>query len=149
MPLGAELRAVTGLLGPQALAGGITLDCPTLDDRAVVLADAQRLRQALTHLLGNAVKYNRPGGRVQISAACCGGRWQIAVRDTGLGMDADQLARLFTAFEPVGRETGSIAEGGLGLLLSRGWVRAMGGDISVTSLPGDGSVFTVDLPVAP
>ena len=149
VPLGAELRAVTGLLGPQALAGGITLDCPTLDDRAVVLADAQRLRQALTHLLGNAVKYNRPGGRVQISAACCGGRWQIAVRDTGLGMDADQLARLFTAFEPVGRETGSIAEGGLGLLLSRGWVRAMGGDISVTSLPGDGSVFTVDLPVAP
>ena len=149
VPLDAVLQAVLGLLGPQALAGGITLDCPTLGDRAAVLADAQRLRQALSNLLCNAIKYNRPGGMVQISAACCGGRWQIAVRDTGLGMDDSQLARLFNAFERVGRETSGIAGSGLGLLLSRGWVRAMGGDISVTSQPGEGSVFTVDLPAAP
>ena len=71
------------------------------------------------------------------------------MRDTGLGMDDSQLARLFNAFERVGRETSGIAGSGLGLLLSRGWVRAMGGEISVTSQPGDGSVFTVDLPAVP
>ena len=67
----------------------------------------------------------------------------------GLGMDDGQLARLFNAFERVGRETSGIAGSGPGLLLSRGGVRAMGGDISVTSQPGVGSVFTVDLPAAP
>ena len=149
VPLDAVLRAVVDLLGPQALAGSITLDCPPLPDPAAVLADAQRLRQALLNLVGNAIKYNRPGGVVQVSTARCDGRWQIAVRDTGLGMDAGQLARLFTAFERVGRETSGIAGSGLGLLLSRGWVRAMGGEISVASQPGEGSVFTVDLPAAP
>jgi diguanylate cyclase (GGDEF)-like protein/PAS domain S-box-containing protein len=148
VPLDGVLRAIVDLLGPQALAATITLLCPTLAGSATVLADTQRLRQVLLNLVGNAIKYNRPGGRVQISAARCDGRWQIAVRDTGLGMDAGQLARLFTAFERVGRETSGIAGSGLGLVLSRGWVRAMGGEISVTSQPGEGSVFTVDLPAA-
>lgn len=146
--LPALLQAVTDLLGPQALAAGITLQAAEVPVGACVLADEQRLRQALLNLVGSAIKYNRLGGEVQIRTLRCDGRWQIAVRDTGLDMDAGQLARLFTAFERVGRETSGIAGSGLGLLLSRGWVRAMGGEIHVTSQPGEGSVFTVDLPVA-
>jgi diguanylate cyclase (GGDEF)-like protein/PAS domain S-box-containing protein len=149
VPLAVALRVVLDLLGPQALAGGVSLDCPAVADSAAVLADPQRLRQVLINLVGNAIKYNRPGGLVRVAVVAGDGRWQIAVRDSGLGMDAGQLARLFTAFERVGRETSGIAGSGLGLVLSRGWVRAMGGEISVASQPGEGSVFTVDLPAAP
>ena len=140
------LRSVLDMVEPQAQAAGIRL---VLSDDALggcALADEQRLRQVLLNLLSNAIKYNRPGGQVRLGSLMSGERWLISVEDTGLGMEQSQLARLFTAFERAGREASAIAGSGLGLVLSRGWMRAMGGDITVASTPGSGSGFTLDLP---
>ena len=142
------LRSALAMVEPQAQAAGIELVLTSDALDGCVLVDEQRLRQVLLNLLSNAIKYNRPGGRVLVGGLNTGGRWLIMVHDTGLGMDEAQLARLFTAFERAGRETSNIAGSGLGLVLSRGWVRAMGGDITVTSTPGSGSVFTLALPAA-
>ena len=142
------LQSALAMIEPQAQAAGIELvltgDAP--DGSAQI--DEQRLRQVLLNLLSNAIKYNLAGGRVLVGCQHASARWLVTVADTGLGMDEAQLARLFTAFDRAGRETSDIAGSGLGLVLSRGWVRAMGGDISVTSLPGSGSVFTVSLPAS-
>ena len=142
------LQSTLDMVEPQAQAAGIALVLTgdALAGRAQI--DEQRLRQVLLNLLSNAIKYNRPGGRVLVGCQQASARWLVTVADTGLGMDETQLARLFTAFDRAGRETSDIAGSGLGLVLSRGWVRAMGGDISVTSVPGGGSVFTLALPAA-
>lgn len=111
-----------------------------------VLADRQRLQQVLLNLLSNAVKYNRPDGTVALSyEETPRGRVRIAVRDSGPGLSAEQLARLFVPFERLGVDT-TVAEGtGMGLALTKGLVEAMGGAIGVKSAPGEGSVFWVDL----
>ena len=114
----------------------------------MVRADPQRLQQVLEHLLRNAVVYNRAGGEVSVDVrADAQGVW-LQVRDTGCGMDEQQLARLFTPFERLGAEARRTAGRGLGLALSRQWLQAMGGSISVQSTPDVGSTFTLWLPAA-
>ena len=113
-----------------------------------VRADRRRLKQVLANLLSNAVKYNRPGGSVVVRAAVQGGRVQLDVSDTGRGMKAEQLDRLFQPFERLGAQRGPVAGTGLGLALSRQLLEAMGGQISVSSTPERGSTFRLQLPVA-
>ncbi len=119
-----------------------------------VLADRQRLRQVLLNLLSNGVKYNREGGRLRIACrrvqASGGGEshLRVEVSDTGAGLSADEVARLFTPFERLSAEK-SFTEGtGLGLALSKGLVEAMQGTIGVESIPGEGSTFWLCLPLA-
>ena len=146
------------MLSVAGLDGGLSYD-----DRGVpaaplwVQADARRLRQVLSNLLSNAVKYNRPGGRVTVRAlrqaavegdAVQGEVLALQVADTGAGMTAEQMARLFNPFERLGAQHGSVRGTGLGLALSKQLVEAMGGSLTAESAPGRGTVFTVRLRAA-
>jgi len=114
----------------------------------VVRADRQRLVQVLLHLLSNAVKYNHPGGRVEVSCAPVGpGRVRLQVADTGCGIPPEDLDRVFVAFDRIGDRHG--VEGtGVGLAVSKHLVERMGGTVVAESVPGVGSTFCVDLVVA-
>jgi signal transduction histidine kinase len=119
-------------------------------DRDVyVQADPQRLKQVLLNLLSNAVKYNRTGGRVTITCVDApDARVRICIADTGTGIPADKLDRLFTPFDRLGAEHSGVEGTGLGLALCKRLVEAMGGIIGVDSVVDEGSTFWVELPVA-
>ncbi len=146
----AELLEHTlGLVRPIADRHGVTLVDP--GDRfghAHILADRQRCHEVLLNLLSNAVKYNRPGGRVTVSAVeSPGGRLRVAVTDTGAGIRPEKLASMFRPFERLGAEQTSIEGTGLGLALSKGLVEAMGGTIGVESVVDEGTTFWVEFPL--
>jgi signal transduction histidine kinase len=113
----------------------------------VVTADSTRLGQVAANLIDNAVKYTPAGGRVEVEALRQGDRALLRVRDTGIGIRPDELARIW---DRLFRGDTSRAERGLGLGLSlvRAVVEAHGGTVEVTSEPGKGSTFTVALPIA-
>jgi len=114
-------------------------------------ADPTRLTQVLSNLLDNAVKFTPDGGRISVTAAITAGAVNIDVRDTGIGLSADHLQRIFDPFAQV-REPRDPAQSGLGLGLSlvRGLIELHGGTVRVTSDGlGQGSCFTVCLPTIP
>ncbi|HEX6364106.1 MAG TPA: PAS domain-containing sensor histidine kinase [Albitalea sp.] len=115
---------------------------------ADVWCDALRLRQVMLNLMSNAVKYNRPGGRVRIEAALEGERVRVRVIDTGIGMTPEQLAHLFEPFNRLGRERQGVDGAGIGLALSRQLVVAMKGELKVASRAGEGTSVDVVLPRA-
>jgi signal transduction histidine kinase/DNA-binding response OmpR family regulator len=147
------VRDVESLMRPQALARGLELQVDI--DRAVpasVRLDATRVKQVLFNLLSNAIKFC-DHGQVTLDLRVrpgTGGRPELhlCVTDTGAGMDAPTLARLFHRFErgePA--SPGAIGGSGLGLEISRRLARLMGGELSATSRPGQGSCFTLSLPL--
>ncbi|MBI5366171.1 MAG: hypothetical protein HZA54_03965, partial [Planctomycetes bacterium] len=112
-------------------------------------ADRTRLKQILYNLLSNAIKYNRQGGRVEVRASVQGERLMIAVEDTGSGIREEELPRLFQEFERLDSGPGPRPEGtGLGLVLTRRLVELHGGTVAVASVWGQGTTFTVALPLA-
>jgi signal transduction histidine kinase len=115
-----------------------------------VVADPERLRQILANMLSNAVKYTDAGGRVVIGAGSGDpGRVRIWVTDSGIGIPADQIPRVFEPFFQVERGTTRRYPGiGLGLTIARDLARAMKGDIVLESTPGSGTTITVVLPSA-
>jgi PAS domain S-box-containing protein len=135
------------LLDAQAKAHGITLDLST--PLLLLRADRTRLRQVFLNLLSNAVKYNREGGRVSVRGQLRPeGFYRISFKDSGYGIQAERLGELFQPFNRVGAERGSIEGTGIGLVITKTLVQAMGGCIGVTSVFGQGSTFWVDLPLA-
>jgi signal transduction histidine kinase len=132
---------------PLSNERSITIETPERED-IFVLADRQRLKQVLLNLLSNAIKYNRDHGRVTISAERVAAKLRIDVSDTGQGIASDKLDRLFTPFERLGAEGSDIQGTGLGLALSKSLVEVMGGELSVESEPGEGSTFSIELPIA-
>ena len=134
------------LIGPLADSAQIDLHLEVED--ATVLADRQRLRQVLLNLLSNAVKYNRAGGSVWISShPGAGERACITVVDSGPGIAATSLERLFEPFERLGAEETGVEGSGLGLSLTKRLVEAMGGTIEVDSEPDRGSTFRIGFPL--
>jgi adenylate cyclase len=128
----------------------LSVDCPR--DLPAIEADAMRLRQILLNLLSNACKFTK-GGSVILRVACVSHEHQdcieFAVTDTGIGMNAEQMQRLFEEFSQADASTASHYGGtGLGLAITRRLCHMMGGDVTVESTPGKGSTFTVRLPVA-
>jgi PAS domain S-box-containing protein len=117
-----------------------------------VLADARRLKQVFLNLLSNAIKYNRSGGTVTVECwptqATATPELRICVKDTGLGLSVEKIARLFTPFDRLGAEQTGIEGTGLGLAYSKRMVAAMGGTLGMESMIGTGSTFWVDLPLA-
>ncbi len=147
--LAATVAEVNSLLAPQAAQAGVRLG-PAPEAAAWVLADPQRLRQVLLNVGSNAVKYNNAGGAVRWALATVrlhgASAWCLQVEDEGPGMDAQQLARLFQPFERLGREHSGIEGTGLGLVIARRLVEALGGSITVHSRSGHGTRVQVQLP---
>jgi signal transduction histidine kinase len=115
-----------------------------------ITADPMRLRQILLNLLSNACKFTKEGDvKLQVRRVADGRSWiEMAVADSGIGMTAEQQAKLFEEFTQADATTAQRFGGtGLGLAISRKLARMMGGDVTVASEPGKGSVFTVRLPV--
>lgn len=116
---------------------------------AKVQADAGRLRQILNNLLSNGVKFTPAGGHVEVSAVLDGRFAEVCVRDTGVGISAEEQERIFEKFYQVGNASGGVREGtGLGLAICRQLVEMHGGTIYVASKPGEGSCFCFTLPLS-
>jgi signal transduction histidine kinase len=132
---------------PQATAKGLQVHSTT-ETEATVRADRSKLEQILLNLLSNAVKFTEPGGSIDITVNV-EDRVRLHVRDTGIGIPAEQLERIFDPFVQIGRSlTSPHAGAGLGLAISRDLARAMQGDLEVESTEGAGAVFTLSLPAA-
>ena len=143
------LNASRRRIEPLAQQRGVRIACEWPQGELWVDADPRRLEQVFGNLLSNAVKYNRPQGSVRIVCAREGGHAVISVRDTGFGMNPQQVAQLFQPFNRLGAEFSKEAGSGLGLVVSQHLVNRMGGGIGVASEPGVGTVFTLRLPLAP
>jgi CheY-like chemotaxis protein len=116
----------------------------------MVRADRTRLKQVLLNLLSNAVKYNRESGSVVVDTiAMPPDKLRLSVQDTGIGMRPEQLQSLFQPFNRLGQEGGPQEGTGIGLVVTRRLVQMMGGTLGVSSTPGAGSIFWVDLPAVP
>lgn len=134
------------LMAPMAAARDVVVDvrpAPGL----VVLADLQRLKQVLLNLLSNAVKYNRQGGRITVSCEAEGETATLSVIDTGLGIPAAKMDRLFVPFDRLDADRSDIEGTGVGLSLCQALMEAMHGEIEVESEPGVGSTFALHLPL--
>jgi signal transduction histidine kinase/ActR/RegA family two-component response regulator len=147
VPLEPLLKDAAELMRPLAVRRGIALRVPLATPGSDhVLADQQRLKQVIINLVSNAIKYNRPGGEVCIEVhRDLPGRVRITVEDNGHGLDEAAVAKLFTPFERLGAGASGIEGTGLGLALSRNLIVAMGGSLAVTSTPGVGSTFSIEL----
>ncbi len=146
--VGAALQDAVRLAGAQAEEAGVTLQLgePGPAD-LFVQADQRRLRQVLLNLVGNAIKYNRRGGWVRLSATEVGGaQLRLEVADSGVGIREEDMGRLFVPFDRLGQQASGIEGAGIGLALSQRLVTAMGGHFDAASVYGTGSVFGVTLP---
>ncbi len=150
-PQGVDLKAFVGALlpafEPELVSRRLTLTTE-IDDRARLSADPDRLRQVFINLIDNAVKYNREGGEVIISAKPEDGVLRVAVADTGIGIPTEDLPRIFERFyradKARSRESGGT---GLGLSIVKHIVESHDGQVHVESEPGRGSIFSITLPL--
>ncbi|NIA55527.1 response regulator [Massilia sp. TW-1] len=145
VPLADVLAECRGMIAPLAATRGVRVLFPEAPT-ARVQADRTRLKQVLLNLLSNAVKYNRDGGAVVVDCAQpAPQRLRLSVQDTGMGLSPEQVAGLFQPFNRLGQEAGTQEGTGIGLVVTRRLVELMGGEIGVTSSPGVGSVFWIEL----
>lgn len=140
----AEMAAL-----PAVGIRAVEMVLPPVDSPLVAWADPGRLKQVLLNLLSNALKYNRPGGRVEVRLSEAAGGVCVEVCDTGLGIAEAHLPQLFEPFNRLGRQAGSIDGTGIGLAVTRALVELMGGTIEARSRVDEGSVFSVWLPSGP
>ncbi|PCC70242.1 PAS domain S-box-containing protein [Nannocystis exedens] len=142
----ALFRAAVELMQPRAAELGISLDYAVADDDVEVSGDRRRLMQVLLNLLDNALKCTPPSGRVSLRARRSGGGVEIAVEDTGRGIEAEALPHIFDRYWQAKRA--SRAGAGLGLTITKGIVEAHGGRIWVESTPGRGTTLRFTVPAA-
>lgn len=142
-PLAALLRETLEWLDPQASAKGITIRFEEADV-PVIRTDSTRVRQIVLNLLSNALRFTERGSITLALGMAHPGSVSIRVSDTGIGMTADELERVFDEFFQAGAHKGGT---GLGLAISRRLARLLGGDLRAESTSGEGSSFTLTLPV--
>jgi signal transduction histidine kinase len=142
---------VIGTAGQLAEKNKNRLVVEGVDNLGPLTTDPMRLKQILLNLLSNSCKFTKDGEiALRLSNVVNGGKWiELAVADTGIGMTPEQQAKLFQEFTQADSLTARRYGGtGLGLALSRKLARMMGGDVTVTSEPGKGSIFTLRLPIS-
>jgi signal transduction histidine kinase len=148
VPVAELILESVELMRPIASERDVTLHIDAgASSHAHVMADRQRLKQVILNLLSNALKYNRAGGQVTVSWRGRDQQIRLEVHDTGIGIAAELMARLFQPFERLGAST-EIEGTGLGLALSQRLVGAMGGSLAADSRVGEGSTFWLELPQA-
>ena len=147
--LPALARSVTGLLAPKALGNGVELTCRIEPETPrMVRGDPGRLRQILTNIVGNAVKFTPAGGIAVTVGPAGAGTISVSVRDSGIGIPADKLDAIFEEFRQVDpSHTRRHGGSGLGLAITRRLVEALGGALTVSSEVGRGSEFRFTLPL--
>jgi signal transduction histidine kinase len=149
-PVNDLLASVEPMIGPQMLTKGLHYTQMSCDEDVKILVDKDKARQILLNLLSNAVKFTPSGGTVTIGCTISDNFATIYVRDTGAGIAREKLPHVFEPFVQVGRTLSTVHEGvGLGLAISRDLARGMGGDVTVASEVGQGSLFSIALPLAP
>ncbi|MFN2581698.1 MAG: ATP-binding protein [Candidatus Dormibacteria bacterium] len=140
------IDSAVDLMQPLAANRQIELQRPSAADAMTyVCADEQRLRQVLINVISNAIKYNHAGGNVRVEVVRADHRVRISVEDSGKGIDEAGLAKLFVPFERLNAAADGIDGIGLGLVLCRDLVTAMGGRLSIVSTPGLGTTVQIDL----
>jgi PAS domain S-box-containing protein len=145
----ALLDDVLAVLDPLARAAELRIArAVALQALPRVMADATRLKQVFLNLLSNALKYNRPGGTVRLDATLSADAVSLCVEDTGIGMSAEQLSRLFEPYNRLGREGSPIVGVGIGLVVTKQLVERMGGSLRFESIVGQGTRAWVTLPCA-
>lgn len=132
---------------PQTLENNVSLSLCAPDNLPEIRGDAERLGQALRCLIDNAIRFNRPGGAVEVTVSANRVRIQVAVADTGLGIAPAELGLIFNKFYRVEQNSAKVDGTGLGLTLAKRIVQAHGGDLWVESDLGYGSRFTFSLPL--
>jgi two-component system phosphate regulon sensor histidine kinase PhoR len=145
--LPAVLQSVHDRLHSHAEAKGVRFELRAPPDLPPVIGDAERLEQAVINLVRNAIEFTPAEGSVTLSAAAANGLIAIEVRDTGVGIAASDLPRVFERFYKANRARGGGT--GLGLAIVKHSVEAHGGSVSAESLEGEGATFRISLPVAP
>jgi two-component system, OmpR family, sensor kinase len=143
--MGTLIEDVVGWLAPMAQERGVRMNVS--GDPFTVSGDAEQLREALNNVIANAILYNREGGSVTISSRVAGGTARIEIVDTGIGIPADAVSRVFERFFRVDKaRSREVGGSGLGLSIARAVFVAHGGGITCTSEPGVGSAFVISLP---
>jgi PAS domain S-box-containing protein len=148
--LSASIHSACLMLRERAKGGGIALMEDVSADLPRLYGDRRRIRQVLLNLVSNAVKFTPRGGTVRVSATCSiDGGLMLSVTDTGIGIEADDIPRVFEPFVQLGRDKGISGEGtGLGLPLSKELIELHGGTISLSSQPGVGTKVAAAFPPA-
>jgi CheY-like chemotaxis protein/anti-sigma regulatory factor (Ser/Thr protein kinase) len=149
LDLAEPVAQACGLLADSARKANVRLENRVATRAVVAVADPDKVRQVLLNLLSNAVKFTPAGGAVTVDATVQGERVRVEVRDTGIGIAAEDIPRFFQPFSQL--DTGDarrFAGTGLGLSISKRLVELMSGEIGVESEPGKGSTFWFTLPVS-
>ena len=141
--VGALVRETVDSLASRALPAGVSLEAQVPSGLPQVDADPVRGREILSNLIANALRYTPRGGQVTVTARAEGARVAIDVRDTGAGIAPERIARIFDRFYKSPESRGA----GLGLAIAKQLVEAHGGEISATSVVGEGTVVHFTLPV--
>jgi signal transduction histidine kinase len=138
--------AVEPVCRPQIDTKQLGYAWPTATDQLIVRADREKVRQIVVNLVSNALKFTPSGGEITLGCAARGGAVSVTVQDTGRGIAPEKLASIFEPFVQVDRRFMREQEGiGLGLAISRELARAMGGDLTVESVEGEGTTFDLRL----
>ncbi len=152
--LSTAAREAADALQPLFARRGVTCEVRLASDAAssIAAADGEKVRQILLNLLTNAVKFTRDGGKVTVSIGPSAAKPEhaaVIIHDTGLGISAVRLRHVFEPFDHEPRSATHHLDGtGLSLAISRDLARGMGGELSAASVPGEGSTFTLELPIA-
>jgi signal transduction histidine kinase len=131
----------------EAAEQGVTLNCTIASDIPVAVVDGKQLGRVFANLVANAVKFTPRGGRVAVSAVMEGRDLCFRVNDTGIGISAKDISRIFNKYYRSDRAVGFKGTG-LGLTIAKAMVEDHNGTVSVESTEGDGSTFTVRIPLA-
>jgi signal transduction histidine kinase len=148
-PIDEVVRDAEAMVEQQISSRGIEYRYESCDPDLLLRADRDKVQQILINLLVNAAKYTKEHGCITVSCLVTKTTAKIRVEDTGVGIPEEKLSHIFDAFVQLDRSLNQPREGvGLGLTISRDLAREMGGELTVESMVGKGSTFTLELPLA-